>query len=101
MTSSDSIGLWGSGSKETKLDVVVEIGALANTRSLLITNLKLSYLRKIRRRVKEGFDQKLEPGKNKTECLRELIKVFPDIDKNTPLIGMLDLIEVINKCQKS
>lgn len=99
MTSADSIGLWGSGSKETKLDIIQEIGDISGVRSLLISNLKISTLRKVRKLVKKGFDQKLTPGKDKTQCLKELHKVFPSIDRATPLIGMLNLIEVVNNCQ--
>lgn len=95
----ESIGLWGTGNKETKLTVIQDIGKLAGVKTLSITTLKLSYLKRIRRMASKGFEQKLVLGKNKTECFNELVKVFPKLDKNTSLAGMRDLIEVVNKCQ--
>lgn len=98
---SDSIGLWGSGQKETKLDIIRDIGKVGQVKTLLISNLKISTLRKIRKSVNEGFTLTLKPGSSKSECLEELHKIFPDLERSTPLIGMQNLIEVVNKCQKA
>lgn len=69
-------------------------------KSLSIGSLNKRDLVLIRKKVKRGFEEKLTLSANKRGCLDELSKVFPRIKNNLSLIGLQELIEVVNRCQK-
>lgn len=97
----ETIGHWTKRNKETKLDVIQDIASHAGVKSLCIGELTLAYIKKIRTKCSEGFECQLMRRTNKAEAHAELTKVFPDLAYRLSLVGMLDLIEVVNKCQKN
>lgn len=73
---------------------------MAGVKSLTLGSLKKSDLLLIRKKTKRGFETKVSMFANKKGCLAELHKVLPFIKNNLSLLGMQELIEVVNKCQK-
>ena len=73
---------------------------MAGVKSLTLSSMKKSDLLLIRKKTKRGFECKLTSFACKKGCLAEINKVFPFVKNNLSLLGMQELIEVINRCQK-